>query len=234
MKKQLIAIALSTCLTLPAQAQSETELNKTPELVGMGSGALVGALVGGPVGLFVGAFSGIFIGKSVAHEDLIDSQSEQISQLSSENEHLMQTAQAYNQSQLTIARLQSELEQAQALSLAMNIQFRSGSAELEPHFKAQLAELAQLMHNQPQLKLELAGFADPTGDATFNQSLSEKRALAVSDFLMAQGVAAERLHAQGYGSQTELVDTPDYESNTFERRVAITSVIDVSQTAKSH
>ena len=56
------------------------------------------------------------------------------------------------------------------------MQFRTGSAEIEPHFAKQLVELAEVMKQQPQLHLDLNGFADQRGDEQHNLLLSNQRA----------------------------------------------------------
>ncbi|GLS84403.1 sortase-associated OmpA-like protein PdsO [Paraferrimonas haliotis] len=231
MKKQLIALTVGLALTQPAFANNSQEVDTKPELVGVGSGMVLGGLVGGPVGIFIGALTGGMIGKSIAHEEFIETQNETITQLNRDNEQLMETAQRYNASELKIAKLNAELNQMKALSLAMNIQFRSGSSKIEPHFQQQLMELAELMHQIPELKLNLAGYSDPTGAQEFNMALSHKRADSVKAFLLAQGISEGRLHSQGYGANLPLVDNPNYESNNFERRVAISTVISNTATA---
>ena len=59
---------------------------------------------------------------------------------------------------------------------------------------------------QPDAHLTLAGFADERGPDDYNQSLSERRAEAAKDFLVAQGVPADHLDTQGYGKQQNLTE----------------------------
>ena len=68
------------------------------------------------------------------------------------------------------------------------------------------------MESHSGLKLKLEGHTSEEGDETFNQRLSEARAQAAVDFLIRQGVSAERLEAEGKGS-TDPIDPDSLEVN---------------------
>ncbi len=91
-------------------------------------------------------------------------------------------------------------------------QFELGKAELSDEAKFVLHDLAQLMEKHPELKLQLVGHTSPEGDPVKNQILSEARAQAAVDFLIARGIATERLEAIGKGS-SELIDNQNLEVN---------------------
>ncbi len=82
--------------------------------------------------------------------------------------------------------------------------FVQGKADLTDDAKFVLHDLAQLMDKHPELRLKLIGHTSAEGDAEFNQRLSESRAQAAVDFLVNQGIAAERLEAEGRGSSEPL------------------------------
>lgn len=82
--------------------------------------------------------------------------------------------------------------------------FVQGKADLTDDAKFVLHDLAQLMEKHPELRLKLIGHTSAEGDAEFNQRLSESRAQAAVDFLVSQGIAAERLEAEGRGSSEPL------------------------------
>lgn len=82
--------------------------------------------------------------------------------------------------------------------------FVQGKADLTDDAKFVLHDLAQLMDKHPELRLKLIGHTSAEGDAEFNQRLSESRAQAAVDFLVSQGIAAERLEAEGRGSSEPL------------------------------
>lgn len=107
-----------------------------------------------------------------------------------------------------------------ALSLATeSISFRTGSAELTDASKAPLDEVATLLSENPQIMLALSGYTDNTGGAETNLRLSKIRAEAVRTYLLAQGVAAERVMAEGYGIASPRADNATREGRTLNRRV---------------
>ena len=69
----------------------------------------------------------------------------------------------------------------------MTVQFKTGSSEIAPHFANQLDKVAQLLM-QPNLAIDLNGFADQRGDELANLMLSKQRVNAVQSYLIKQGV----------------------------------------------
>jgi len=80
-----------------------------------------------------------------------------------------------------------------------NVFFETGSASLMPESLSELDRLAQLLKESPALKIQINGHTDNVGDDAFNQTLSEARAKAVQDYLLAKGIAPGRLRYKGYG-----------------------------------
>ena len=205
--------------------------DEQPEaLIGLGGGALVGALVGGPVGAIIGAFTGTLIGKSVSDTDTLHVQQRQINLQESQLSELSVKQQAAEKRASEYAKAQQELDellsaQRQLLSelaLGLNVQFRTGSSEVESHFLPQLDDVAEVMNLSPELNLELKGYVDRRGDVSYNQALSEQRLLEVRGYLIKQGVAAERMTTQAFGALSPLQADQDRESDVFDRRVTLT------------
>lgn len=80
-----------------------------------------------------------------------------------------------------------------------NIFFATGKSELQPESKAELDKLVSLMTRFPKLIVEISGHTDASGSDELNQKLSEKRAIAVADYLVANGIDRSRLRTIGYG-----------------------------------
>jgi outer membrane protein OmpA-like peptidoglycan-associated protein len=80
-----------------------------------------------------------------------------------------------------------------------NIFFDFDKATLRPESTAELENLLEIMQNMPKLKIELAGHTDNKGSDEYNKTLSHRRAKAVVDYLIAKGIAADRLRYMGYG-----------------------------------
>ncbi|NMH63699.1 sortase-associated OmpA-like protein PdsO [Shewanella sp. SHSM-M6] len=199
------------------------------ELIGIGSGIVLGAVVGGPVGAIIGAFTGGILGKSVGDDEelarkqtRLAAQENELAALRQEQAALTATAQEYDQAQRQLSALKQAQQQLLAeLALGLNVQFRTGSSVIEPHFARQLDYVADTMALAPELRLDLTGYADRRGDADYNQALSEQRLAEVKSYLVQRGVAKDRLNAQAYGASSPLNETQDRETDVFDRRVTL-------------
>ena len=92
-------------------------------------------------------------------------------------------------------------------SLTLLIQLDFDSAKVRAKSQQALVNLSQALQSADLVnsKFAVEGHTDAKGSALYNQKLSETRALAVRDFLMAQGVSPDRLLAAGKGA-SELAD----------------------------
>lgn len=80
-----------------------------------------------------------------------------------------------------------------------NIFYDYDKATLRPESKTALDEMAQVMRDNPNITIEMAAHTDRHGSDAYNISLSHRRAQSVIDYLIAAGIQADRLQAQGYG-----------------------------------
>lgn len=80
-----------------------------------------------------------------------------------------------------------------------NIFYDFDKASLRPESKAALDELVQLLVDNPHVAVEMSAHTDRMGTEDYNQALSERRAKSVVDYLVAAGIASQRLTWQGYG-----------------------------------
>jgi outer membrane protein OmpA-like peptidoglycan-associated protein len=105
-----------------------------------------------------------------------------------------------------------------------DVLFRTGSAQITPEVAHQIQVIAQAVAKSPQLKVRLDGFTDPRGSEASNMQLSQDRANAVRDMLLAAGVAEDMLEVNAYG-KTQSVAT-DSDGYALERRVRLTLRMD--------
>ncbi len=97
------------------------------------------------------------------------------------------------------------------------IRFESGRATIDPDSAGLLDRLIETALRCPNANIEIAGHTDADGENAFNQALSEKRAQAVTDYLVKAGLPAGRFTATGYGS-TQPVATNDTDEGKAQNR----------------
>lgn len=94
------------------------------------------------------------------------------------------------------------------ITLQAEVLFDFDKSLLKDEGKSHLdVEVVEKMKAHPEVELVLiSGHTDRIGSDKYNQGLSERRAAAVKDYLVSQGIAAERLHTQGKGESEPVVD----------------------------
>ncbi|HCF63077.1 MAG TPA: hypothetical protein DEU93_01945 [Chitinophagaceae bacterium] len=105
---------------------------------------------------------------------------------------------------------------------AKNVFFSTGSAKLMAKSNKSLDEVAALMKADESLQMQIDGHTDSQGSDELNQSLSEKRAGAVRDYLISKGIDASRLKATGYGETKPIADNKTAAGRAKNRRTEMT------------
>ncbi len=90
-----------------------------------------------------------------------------------------------------------------------NLYFETGSSDLKPGYEMQLNNLAEILNAYPDLKIKLGGYTDNSGNEESNQQLSNLRAQTAKLKLLELGVSADRVEAEGYGSQHPICEAND-------------------------
>lgn len=96
--------------------------------------------------------------------------------------------------------------------------FETNKAALASADKPALKELAQSIRSVPQIQLRLVGYADPRGNESLNEKLSQRRAQMVRDFLLANGVAKDQVIIQAMGERASVYNQ-GLDKLQLERRV---------------
>ncbi len=100
-----------------------------------------------------------------------------------------------------------------------DVLFDLNQSTLKPGAKVRLAKVAGIIQAYPDLKLQIEGYTDSTGTAEHNQQLSERRAAAVKDFLISQGVSSNNVSAQGFGPTNPVASNSTAQGRQMNRRV---------------
>jgi outer membrane protein OmpA-like peptidoglycan-associated protein len=89
------------------------------------------------------------------------------------------------------------------LTKSSKILFDAGKSDLKPQYNAELDNIMTLLSKSPDLGVEISGFASAEGSEELNRELSNKRAIAVLDYLNHKGVVRRRIVAKGYGASKD-------------------------------
>lgn len=84
-------------------------------------------------------------------------------------------------------------------SVVENIFYDYDKADLRPESKTALNELIAMLHDNPNVTIEMASHTDRWGSDAYNINLSERRAKSVVDYLVENGISRDRLQPHGYG-----------------------------------
>jgi outer membrane protein OmpA-like peptidoglycan-associated protein len=195
----VLAISLFSCAG-PTQKERGA---KTGALIGGASGAILGQVIGGHTeSTLLGAAIGTAVGGIAGHQ-----------------------IGAY------MDRQEQELKAAMAASEAASIQrshdvltatFRSeylfdfDSSTLKPGAYSEIGRVADVLNRYPQTTIRVEGHTDSKGSEAYNQTLSEKRALAVKSALTQKGVDPTRIQTVGFGESQ-----PISSNDAMNRRVLI-------------
>jgi OOP family OmpA-OmpF porin len=101
------------------------------------------------------------------------------------------------------------------------LNFASGSEALPPGADDLLQVLLRELQEDPGRRIEIRGFTDDRGGAAANLALSERRARAVRDYLIANGIAPERLRARGFGEANPVAANDSTEGRARNRRIEV-------------
>ena len=110
---------------------------------------------------------------------------------------------------------------ALVINLPGGVTFASDSANISSGFYSALNGIAQSLNNYPETRIQVNGYTDSTGNDAHNQELSQRRANAVAQYLVAQGVSSSRIVANGFGSSNPIASNSTQEGRLQNRRVEI-------------
>ena len=102
-----------------------------------------------------------------------------------------------------------------------NVQFAYNSSDLNKNSEIELTTLLNFLNQNSETGIEISGHTDDQGSDEYNYQLSRRRAKAVADFLIENGIASNRLKYFGYGKARPLIDSSDEVARGINRRVEV-------------
>jgi len=210
------------------------------EPIGFVTGGVIGGFAAGPIGAVVGAGLGTWLGNRVHRANEAKKAEAEVAALKVRQATLEANATALESERARLADMNRSLTvQVAALTTSIkaaqmakndpsealdglqgDVLFRTGSAQITPDVAHQIEVLAQAIIRSPELKIRVDGYADRRGTENANLQLSEARANAVRDLLLAAGVGEEALEVNAYGKTLSVAD--DEDGYALERRVRLT------------
>ncbi len=206
-----LTVALGGCQTLDAYTQQPKTSSAT-------RGAVIGAVAGAVVGLVSGddaverrqralvlAGIGALAGGAVGY--YMDQQEAEL------RAELQGTG-------VSVTRMGDNI----TLNMPGNVTFATNSSDLSPAFFDVLTSVSKVLKEYNKTVVEIAGHTDSTGTDAYNQSLSERRANSVAQYLQSQGINSQRFLIVGMGESRPVADNSTDAGRQANRRVEITMV----------
>jgi OOP family OmpA-OmpF porin len=104
------------------------------------------------------------------------------------------------------------------------VAFAFDSDEITGASMATLDFAAESLRECPNVRTAAEGHTDSVGNDAYNQSLSQRRAESVRDYLTSQGVLPDRLQARGYGESRPVADNSSEDGRAQNRRVELNPI----------
>jgi outer membrane protein OmpA-like peptidoglycan-associated protein len=198
-------LPLSACVTDPTTGKRTISKAAIGGIGGALGGYLLGDLIGGKrdrtekiVGAGIGALAGAGAGYYMDEQ---------------EKKLRLQTA----GSGVNVIRDGDNL----VLDMPSEVTFGVDSANIDAGFRNTLDQVASTLTQYEKTYVDVMGHTDSTGSDAYNQTLSERRASAVADYLSIRGVQSARLATRGYGESQPKASNLDPAGRSANRRVEI-------------
>ena len=105
-----------------------------------------------------------------------------------------------------------------------DLRFASDSAAIDEVGSGEVAKISAVLASNPDLRIRIDGYTDSTGSPAYNRTLSARRASAVRESLVNQGVDPARLEAHGFGEQNPVASNDTPEGRDLNRRIEFSVV----------
>jgi outer membrane protein OmpA-like peptidoglycan-associated protein len=217
-----LTLVATSVVTLPVYAQvdsSTAPVKKASkqENIGVVTGLAVGAAAGGPVGAIIGAAAGAWIGDRYHKKEVAAKESEAKREMLAENVTELNatlTQERAKSDQMTLMLQKTD-------ELGTDVSFRTNDDKVSEQALSPLKKLGELAASMPDVKVHVAGFADPRGSEKVNDALSRRRAEAVAAVLADAGVPKDHMVVEGHGKAEASSMEGDVDGYAFDRKVTV-------------
>ena len=193
----------------PTPARKKTSNATKGSIIGAIGGAAIGAATSSKSdrgkGALIGAASGAALGGGIGY--YMDKQEAEL-------RHKLEGT------GVRVVRNGDQIE----LVMPGNITFDLNQATIKPSFTDTLESVALVLKEYDKTIIQIEGHTDSSGSDSYNQLLSERRASAVRDFLLNQGIEPRRTRAVGYGERYPIASNDTAAGREQNRRVELTLV----------
>ena len=129
---------------------------------------------------------------------------------------------ALNQLRSLVAEITNLRETSRGLVISLSdILFETGKATLKPGAVQNINRIAAVLNQYPDYQISVEGHTDSRGSDAYNQTLSENRARAVANALIAAGIASTRMSSKGFGESQPVADNSTAAGMQQNRRVEV-------------
>lgn len=118
------------------------------------------------------------------------------------------------------------------LRMPSNVTFATNEAIIQPQFRQTLDGVAQTLAEYPKTYVDVMGHTDSSGSDSYNQTLSERRAQSVGDYLSSHGVQSARIATRGFGKNQPIASNDTPQGMAQNRRVEI-KLVPVTETGSA-
>jgi outer membrane protein OmpA-like peptidoglycan-associated protein len=209
-----LTLAAACAASLPVYAQQQAQQPRAPaskqENIGVVTGIVVGALAGGPIGAVVGGAAGGVLGEHYHKQQI-------------KNATLTGDLSKSETERVTLTKNVSELDETVSRTdqLETDVGFRTNDASIETKSMPPLLKLGALAATMSDVKVRVAGYADPRGSDELNNELSKRRAEAVAAVLAQAGMSRAQLIIEAHGKSESATAEGDLDGYAFDRRVTV-------------
>ncbi|HBG95613.1 MAG TPA: flagellar motor protein MotB [Chromatiaceae bacterium] len=190
--------------------------------IGAATGAATGALIGSASadagkGALIGAVGGAIVGAMVGNY---------MEQQRKDFERVLADEIARGDISVT-----KQPDNSLVVGMTSSTTFDLDSDVIKPGFYSTMDKISGVVNKYGKTRLEIAGYTDNTGSAEYNLDLSRRRAGAVEAYLLSDSVVPQRLSSIGYGEEYPISSNDSDYGRALNRRVTITIIPVVEETA---